>query len=252
MGFVRIAAGRTVLILDGAEVPAGPARATAHASPLALEVSTAAGPLIVSQGSGLGFASPAPETARRGPAHSGPAIGEGCVAELLDDAGPDHDRSLTAPGAVSARLIREPDGFHLAATSGLWHGATGLTLERHLHVAPDGARIDGEDTAIAGDRPARQTFQTAFTGRDAVLTLRFHLHPEVRATLALGGKAVLATLPGGAAWQFRADGTITLAPSVYCQPGRVKPRATQQIVVTCPVIEYWGRIRWSLAHLPAA
>ena len=65
----------------------------------------------------------------------------------------------------------------------------------------------------------------------------------------LGGAAVSMALKSGEIWVFRHDGTINLSlePSVYLEKGRLKPRATKQIVLSGRAIEYATRIRWSLS-----
>jgi uncharacterized heparinase superfamily protein len=79
--------------------------------------------------------------------------------------------------------------------------------------------------------------------------IRFHLHPEVDATLDLGGAAVSMALKSGEIWVFRHDGNfnLSLEPSVYLETGRLKPRASQQIVLSGRAVEYATRIRWSLS-----
>jgi len=78
--------------------------------------------------------------------------------------------------------------------------------------------------------------------------IRFHLHPDVDATVDLGGTAVSMILKSGEVWIFRCDATAPLAlePSVYLESGRIEPRATQQVVLSAAAIDYASRVRWSL------
>jgi uncharacterized heparinase superfamily protein len=80
-------------------------------------------------------------------------------------------------------------------------------------------------------------------------TLRFHLHPDVEAELDLGGAAVSLTLRGGEVWVFRhgQEANLTLEKSVYLESGRLKPRATKQIVLSSRVTDYGSAVSWSLA-----
>jgi uncharacterized heparinase superfamily protein len=102
-----------------------------------------------------------------------------------------------------------------------------------------------EDTAKARFDQAMDAAQLAGIGFD----IRFHLHPEVDATLDLGGAAVSMALKSGEVWVFRHDGATTLAlePSVYLETGRLKPRPTKQIVLSGRAMEYATRVRWSLS-----
>jgi uncharacterized heparinase superfamily protein len=79
--------------------------------------------------------------------------------------------------------------------------------------------------------------------------LRFHLHPDIDATLDLGGAAVSMALKSGEIWVFRHDGSheLTLEPGVYLETTRLKPRAAQQIVLSGLAFTYATRLRWSLS-----
>jgi hypothetical protein len=71
----------------------------------------------------------------------------------------------------------------------------------------------------------------------------------VDATIDMGGSAISLALKSGELWVFRHDGSLkmTLEPSVYLEKGRLKPRATKQIVLSGRAMDYATRIRWSLA-----
>ena len=79
--------------------------------------------------------------------------------------------------------------------------------------------------------------------------IRFHLHPDVDAALDLGGAAVSMALKSGEIWVFRHDGVgkLSVEPSVYLEKGRLKPRATKQIVLSGRAMEYATRIQWTLS-----
>ena len=79
--------------------------------------------------------------------------------------------------------------------------------------------------------------------------IRFHIHPEVDAELDMGGAAVSLALKSGELWVLRSDGTtaLTLEPSVYMEKGRLKPRATKQVVLTGRATSEATRVRWSLS-----
>ncbi len=79
--------------------------------------------------------------------------------------------------------------------------------------------------------------------------IRLHLHPEVDAAVDLGGAAVSMALKSGEIWVFRHDGGhgLSLEPSVYLEKGRLKPRASTQIVLSGRAMTYRTRVRWSLS-----
>ena len=84
-------------------------------------------------------------------------------------------------------------------------------------MAESGEDIRGEDVVEAAEP---QPF-----------TLRFHLHPDVQASLQQDAEAVLLRLRSGGGWRLRADGArLTLEESIYL--GGAEPRRTEQVVLT--------------------
>jgi restriction endonuclease Mrr len=65
----------------------------------------------------------------------------------------------------------------------------------------------------------------------------------------MGGAAVSIALKSGELWVFRHDAIaqMRLDASVFLEKGRLKPRATKQIVLSGVAMEYATRIRWSLS-----
>ena len=56
-------------------------------------------------------------------------------------------------------------------------------------------------------------------------------------------------LPSGEEWVFShdSDATLALEPSVYLEVDRLKPRPSQQIVLTSRALRPLTRLRWTLA-----
>ena len=79
--------------------------------------------------------------------------------------------------------------------------------------------------------------------------IRFHLHPDADAEIDMGGAAVSIALRSGEIWVFRHDGKgrLSLDPSVYLEKGRLKPRPSRQIVLSCAARDFETRIGWTLA-----
>jgi len=83
----------------------------------------------------------------------------------------------------------------------------------------------------------------------AAYAVRFHLHPDVDASLDLGGTAVSLALKSGEIWVFRPEGrsALSLEPSVYLERGRLAPRATHQIVLSGRARDFHTEVGWTLA-----
>ena len=128
----------------------------------------------------------------------------------------------------------------------------GLTHARTLEITFDGRGIAGEDMLLALSDKEKRRFDRAMDAaklKGIAFDIRFHLHPEVDATLDLGGAAVSMALKSGEIWVFRHDGAqkLSLQPSVYLENGRLKPRGANQIVLSGKAMSYATRVRWSLS-----
>lgn len=249
MGYVRISGGRTTLIIDAADPPGGGAGKSAHASTLAFEVTSGRRPLIVNCGSGAPFGTEWRRAGRATPSHSTLSI-EGVSSSRF---GKSDDETLAERAHVLT--VRQMDsenahGLHLAHDG--WAGTHGLTHARDLAFSTDGRQIVGQDTLIALNPKGRARFEQVLTAsglRGVPFTVRFHLHPDSDATLDMGGTAISVALKSGEIWVFRHDGRakLSLEPSVYLEKGRLRPRATKQIVLSAIAAEIETRIGWTLA-----
>ena len=233
--------------------PSGASSRSAHASTLAFELTSGRRPLIVNCGSGETFGAEWRRAGRATPSHSTLVL-DGYSSARLGDA----DRASTletlidAPNHVPIEVSHAPDGLRFQGGHNGFEKIHGLTHARTLELTFDGRGLAGEDMLLSlEDIPKRQFDRSmdAIKLAGVPFDIRFHLHPEVDATLDLGGAAVSMALKSGEIWVFRHDGQhkLSLEPSVYLEKGRLKPRATQQIVLSGRALEYATRIRWSLS-----
>ncbi len=251
MGFARLSAGRTSVIIDASPPPTGAASAGAHASTLAFELTSGRRPLIVNCGSGQSFGPEWRRAGRATPSHSTLVLAAGSSARLSND--PRHsDWLIEAPRKVPVELSKAPDGLRFEGAHDGYLRSHGLTHVRRLELTTDGRGLAGEDMLLAVETSDRRRFDQAMDqvrlhGID--FDIRFHLHPDVDASVDMGGAAVSLALRSGEIWIFRNDGraALSLQPSVYLEKTRLKPRATKQIVLSGRAMEYATPIRWSLA-----
>jgi uncharacterized heparinase superfamily protein len=250
MGFARLSAGRTSIIIDAAPPPSGPGSGDAHASTLAFELTSGRRPLIVNCGSGTAFGPDWQRAGRATPSHSTLGLRGLSSARI---GGRDPDAPIAeAPDQVWVQSDADMEGLRLLAGHNGYAAGHGLTHVRQLELSVDGRALSGEDTVGAMTAADRRRFDHVFarghmTG--IAFDIRFHLHPDVDATLDLGGSAVSMALRSGEIWVLRHDGiaTLSLEPSVYLQKGRLKPRPTQQVVLSAAVIDQACQICWTLA-----
>ena len=258
MGFARLHGGRTTVIVDAAAPPKGEASANAHASTLAFEMTSGRRPVIVNCGSGAAFGREWHRAGRATASHSTLAI-DGFSSSRL---GPERSFGKGArayldaiPSEVWMREDHDGEGSALFGHNG-YVATHGMTHLRALTLSPDGRVLEGEDTLGAMSAEDRRKFDQLLL-KDPLngvpFKLRFHLHPDADAQLDMGGAAVSVALKSGELWVFRHDGTadLTLEPSVYLEKGRLRPRASLQIVLSARVLDYACQIGWTLAKAQA-
>lgn len=250
MGFVRMAGGRTSLILDAAAPPTGRHSQNAHASTLAIELTSGRRPLIVNCGSGVSFGPEWQRAGRATPSHSTLGIRGFSSSRLAT--GDELTELDEVPGQVWSQREQTPDGTRVLAGHNGYAPTHGMSHLRELTLSLDGRILIGEDTLGAMTGPDRKRYETLMERtrfQPIPFDLRLHLHPDVDATLDLGGTAVSMALKSGEIWIFRHDGVgeLTLQPSVYLEAGRLRPRASKQIVLSAEVADYACQLGWTLA-----
>ena len=252
MGYARLAAGRTSIILDAAAPPEGPASARAHASTLAFELTSGRRPVIVNCGSGASFGESWRRAGRATASHSTLAVERYSSSRLAAAKGARAEYLEDVPRQVKVERTANEVGVHLLTGHDGYDATHGLTHMRRIDLDPEGRLVTGTDTLRAFTEEARRAFDAAMTRmqlQGVSFAAHFHLHPDVDATIDMGGTAVSLALKSGEIWVFRHDGRaeLTLEPSVYLEQGRIKPRATRQIVLSAKVMDYGHQIGWTLA-----
>lgn len=253
MGYARLSAGRTSVIVDAARPPAGAASFNAHASTLAFELTSGRRPLIVNCGSGASFGAEWRRAGRATPSHSTLCLDDRSSARLGD---PDRITSreplIDGPTHVPIEVSRTPEVLRFQGGHDGYCRTHGLTHARTLELACDGRALSGEDMLLAMEDDEKRLFDKVMDAKTLAgvpFDIRFHLHPEVDAELDMGGSAVSIALKSGEIWIFRHDGPQTLAVDrgVYLEKARLKPRAALQIVLSGKAMDYATRVRWSLS-----
>jgi uncharacterized heparinase superfamily protein len=210
-GFERLQAGRTVLVID-AGVPAAPKLDRfAHAGTLSFELSVGRDRMVVNLGAAPAAGGAWPDATRATAAHSTLVIADTNSSELRPEG------LGRRPSQVEVQR-QEANGAHwLEVSHDGWRKPFGAVHRRRLYMAESGEDIRGEDMVEATNPQP--------------YAVRFHLHPDVDASLQQDGEAVLLRLPSGSGWRLRTDGApITLEESLYL--GGEEPRRTEQVVLT--------------------
>ncbi len=224
-GFERLQAGGTLVLFDcGKPAPAG-FDGDAHAGILSFEMSHGRERLIVNCGAYDGPNAEWRMAMRATAAHSALVVADTNSVEIRPDG-----TLSRGPDTVSQERTDEDGNVWASASHDGYRRPFGLTHVRQLFLAADGDDLRGEDSL------------TGSAGRG--FAIRFHLHPEVEATLAPEG-GVLLRLPGGSAWRFRAEGAVlSLGESIYLGSGA--PRKSRQVLLDGHVGTHGATVRWAI------
>src|SRR5581483_5959569 len=130
-------------------------------------------------------------------------------------------------------------GVLLTASHNGYAKQFGLIHRRSILLSEDGARVDGEDAlepTSGGDIRGDDDF-----------VVRFHLHPNVKASRLADGRAVMLVLPNRDVWTFEAlDDRVELEDSVFLA-GSDGPRRTTQVVIREHARQA-SAVRWSFVR----
>jgi len=241
-GFQRMAAGKTLLVMDACPPPPARLSDTAHASTLAIAMSDGARMLIVSCGGERGGG---PEGARAFPAelvmglrstagHSALVLAD-TNSSRLADGGP---RKLGGVEEVLAESRSSGDGHWLEARHDGYRRRFGYDHMRRLYLSADGHDLRGEDQLL----PAKAGLPIPGRRETHSIAIRFHLGAGCEATLTQDGCGALINLPASrpqdrTAWAFRArfdsaPGTLAVEPSLLIDSEGEMHQIQQLLLVT--------------------
>jgi uncharacterized heparinase superfamily protein len=237
-GFERVAADRTLLLLDAGDPPVPGYDADAHAGTLSIEVSCARERIIVNCGAGPRDDSEWSLALRATAAHSTLTL---------------EDTSSSEP--VPGKLMRRPPNVKVSrdeADGNVWLEAShdgyvplfGFLHVRRLFVAGDGRDVRGEDTLVPAPGAA-----TAPSARFAV---RFHLHPDLQASVIQNGAAALLRTHSGQAWRLQVAGAALEIGESVSFATRGSARRAEQLVAAGTASAQGVSVKWALKAIAPA
>ena len=253
-GYQRIHQNDTVILIDTGETTPYPYDRNAHLAPLAFEMATKGGRMIVNCGwseeQPISWREPmrltaAHSTLTLGDLSAGELTGSGVRGQLFQDhVGVDVD-------AVESTRREQTEGVWLEMSHKGYLAKTGLSHRRKLYIHEGGHDIRGEDSLLV------PIGHTPVSHNAVPFDIRFHLHPSVKATLAQDLHSALLIQTGQIGWRFRTDGgPMRIEESVYLAEGD-RPVKTEQIVISGSAFadgdgeSKSNRVRWSFRKLEA-
>lgn len=241
-GYQRLEGGALQVFVDAGGPALGRWSAAAAAQPLAVEI-LAGGHRLITQ-VGWTADAEAPPALRLADGGSTVSLGETSAGEPLRGLaaralGP---RLAGGPTFVWAHRTEAPEGVLVDMGHDGWLQRLGLWHQRTLFLSA-GGELRGEDAFIPqvkGD-PKGPRHYVSFT-------VRFHLYPEVSASVARDKKSVLLRSGADPGWRLRNDATdVLVEPSLHFRNG--EERRTSQIVLKGQVrADIGGRVRWKLTR----
>ena len=247
-GYARLQQASTVAIVD-VGTPATPlSNPSAALSPLALEFSARGQRIITSCGAPWRAMPELDMAARLSAAHSLPQVAEEDAGELRESglAARLTGQPVASGPSVEAQVRGSREGMLLEAAHGAWLATHGLRTRRSLFLSADGNDLRGEDAFLPAAPDAARPEEAA-----TPFTIRFHLHPSVRASMARDGLSVMLLLPDRSAWVFTArNARMELEESILLA-GRRGPRRSSQIVLRGQCGQHGCQVNWRLRRSEA-
>lgn len=223
MGFQRLAAGRSVLIVDTGRAAGTTAD---HAGTTAFEMSVGPHRLIVNCGPHTGRDAAWAEALRCTAAHSTLVLAD----TSLDPAAPVECVRRGGDGATWLDMVQ--------------HGYArrfGFVHQRRLYLAASGTDVRGEDILSPAPDAAPKGPQP--------FAVRFHLHPTVTASLEASGRTALLRLADGTVWRMLVSGgSLAINLSVYFADG-FTCRHNEQAVIAGVSGLSGVTVKWSLKRV---
>jgi uncharacterized heparinase superfamily protein len=245
-GYQRLAAGRTTILMDAGKPPPGAYAAEAHAGCLAMEMSAGEHRIIVNCGAAVSDDENWSSALRATAAHSTLVVADTSSARILK---PGRMRNLLGPrlmpaaGRAETRRSENVQGLIVEASHDLYLQRFGVIHERRLILSPRGTSLSGNDRILVRKPKTGKR-------RPVPFALRFHIHPDVRLSLAQGGGSVILKLPNGEGWRFRCGGgALTIEESVYLGGGLL--RRAEQLVVAGHIKDDEVECVWLLEQVGA-
>ncbi|MEX2129392.1 MAG: heparinase II/III family protein [Xanthobacteraceae bacterium] len=241
-GYQRIDAGESVLIADTGAPPPMMQSHEAHAGCLSFEFSHGRNRIVVNCGMPTANRDAWRPSARATAAHSTVVLNDTSSCRFL--AGAAYNRLIGVPiveGPGPVRVSRgERGGAQLVrALHDGYASRFGLLHQRSWRLSQDGERLDGEDVFFTPEGEAVPV------NAPDTFVIRFHLHPNVKASRRTDGSSVLLVLPGKESWLFSSPNmNVDVEESVFLS-STDGPRRTAQIVIADQV-HALPRIVWTL------
>lgn len=234
-GYERMEAATTLVIADVGLPPPRSSSGEACAGCLSFELSSGLQAIVVNCGTPRHGSDALTLLARSTAAHSTVTVADTSSARFGVFAG--ERRIVSGPRSVPVRRDTRLGAFELVASHDGYLRQFGLVHERSWTLRMDGEQLEGEDR-----------FSLSGTSGAVPVTLRFHLHPAVRASVVQEGAGALLMTASGEAWVFEASGQQLRVEDSIFFAGSDTLRRTAQLVIEADAAAI-SQISWRFSRL---
>jgi uncharacterized heparinase superfamily protein len=241
-GFQRLHVHRSLVILDAGPPTLSVSDEHAHAGTLSFEMSVGKERMIVNCGAYTGRNVNWRYACRTSAAHSTLILEDTNSTEILTNGHLNVD-DMT----VTSRREEEDGNIWIEASHDGYEHLYGVIHRRRLYLASNGEDFRGEDSLI------HTSPRCHANSENRLFILRFHLHPQVRASLLHNRATVIMRLPSGEGWQLRTSGgKLGINESVYLGiPGGTK--RCEQITINARMANEDASsettVKWALSRI---
>ena len=250
-GYQRMTIGRTLVLMDVGAPPPGRYARDAHAGCLSLEMSSGKQRFLVNCGAAKAQGDAWRRASRATAAHSTLTLQETSSARLARRSG----RIVDGPAQVDSHRNENQQGVWLEAGHDGYAKKFNLVHRRRLFLNRAGGELRGEDVLLPAQRRAvyarfgarlgtrwgaRLGQNRKTSAAPKTFSVRFHFHPDVRVGLAHNGTSLIARLPNGEGWRFKAQMQTSQGQAKICHLHKQdsiylgaaqRPRRSEQVVV---------------------
>lgn len=246
-GYQRAAKGAGTLIMETGNPPKGELSINAHAGALSFEFSHGLSCLVVNCGTPALYDEEESQVWRTSNAHSTAILNEVSSArfENLGSVGRAIRGQVFSPN-INLEVSRQDtsEASTITAAHSAYVREFGICHQRSLTLDHDGERLYGQEWFTGPNKSDMR-----YTTKDKV-ALRFHLHPNIKASLAKNGETCLLETRDGDQWRFDSPGfSIQLVESIFFST-LPSPRPTWQIVLHTKAYDT-PEINWALQKIKA-
>jgi uncharacterized heparinase superfamily protein len=242
-GYQRLQTNGAVIVVDTGTPPPLAVSHEAHAGCLSFELSANQQRIIVNCGLPAMNRDTWRQLARATAAHSTVTFNDTSSCRFLGAHGLQGIVGVpivSGPGTVQVEREENEAALVLRATHDGYARRFGVLHQRTLRLRREDGRLDGEDAFL----PANG--RNLPRSRPDQFAIRFHLHPQVKASRLIAGHGVMLMLPSRQAWTFTAlESNVELEESVYIAAPD-GPRRTTQIVIFGQARQV-PLVRWTIA-----